>query len=88
MGFNSGFKGLIGDEFNSFDPQDIYFIQKRHVLIKRAAVNALLRLPLSYIHVYLKSVLRHNFLILYSCHPDVSKDVRIRGYLLKPKEIG
>jgi hypothetical protein len=44
--------------------QDIYFIQKRHELTKRAAVNALLRLPLVYFHVYLKSVLRQFFKFL------------------------
>ena len=61
---------LIGDEFISYDLQDICLIQKCHVLTKRAALNALLRMPIVCIHGYLKSVLRHKFLIFYACHPD------------------
>jgi hypothetical protein len=61
---------LIGDEFISYDLHDTYLNQKTPVLTKRAAVNALLRMSIVCIHGYLKSVLRHKFLIFDACHPN------------------
>ena len=62
-------------------------------LINVKSCNALLHMLcvlLLCISIYLKSVLRYTFLILDTYHPVilyyVSKDVRARGYFLKPEE--
>ena len=60
----------IGEKFISYDLQDTHLNQKTHVLTKRAAVNALLRMPIVCIHGYLKSVLWHKFLIFDACRSD------------------
>jgi hypothetical protein len=60
-------------------------------LIKVKLCNSLLRMPFVCIRSYLKSVLRHTFLILDTyirkLNIYVSKDVRIRGYFSKPKGV-
>ena len=58
-------------------------------VIKVKSGNALLRVLLVCIGIYLNSVLRYKFLISDSYHPDiyiyVSKDVRVRGYFRSRK---
>jgi hypothetical protein len=61
------------------------------ILIKVKSCNALLRMLLVCMNMYLKSDLTYKFLILNTYHPDtphldyMSKDVRIRGYFSKRK---
>jgi hypothetical protein len=60
------------------------------VLIKVKSCNALLRMLLTCISIYIESVLRYKFVIL-DTYPDIYiyaiKDVRIRGYFSKPKGV-
>jgi hypothetical protein len=67
-----------------------YLIKKPPVPTKRATVS-LITYVLACIRIYLKSVLRHKYLILDTYYPDiciyVRKDVRISGYFSKPKGV-